>query len=67
MKGIVVVDGTDTRNTRAAKLAGRVGMVFEDTEAQFVFPTVEDDLLFGLESLKLRRLCSPIRMGRGIW
>jgi len=55
MKGEVVVDGADTRSTKAAQLAGRVGMVFEDAESQFVFPTVEDDLSFGLENLKLSR------------
>ncbi len=51
MKGKVTVDGADTSSSTAAQLAGRVGMVFEDAEAQFVFPTVEDDLTFGLENL----------------
>ena len=55
MKGAVVVDGADTKSTRAAQLAGRVGMVFEDAESQFVFPSVEDDLTFGLENLNLDR------------
>jgi energy-coupling factor transporter ATP-binding protein EcfA2 len=55
MKGKVLVDGADTKSTRAAQLAGRVGMVFEDAESQFVFPTVEDDLIFGLENLNLSR------------
>lgn len=55
MKGEVEVDGADTKSTRAAQLAGRVGMVFEDAESQFVFPTVEDDLVFGLENLNLSR------------
>ncbi len=55
MKGTVLVDGTDTRSTKAAQLAGRVGMVFEDAESQFVFPNVEDDLMFGLENLSLSR------------
>ncbi|HEV2227281.1 MAG TPA: ABC transporter ATP-binding protein [Nitrososphaerales archaeon] len=53
MTGKVIVDGADTSSTRAAKLAGRVGMVFEDAEAQFVFPSVEDDLAFGLENLNI--------------
>jgi energy-coupling factor transporter ATP-binding protein EcfA2 len=55
MKGEVRSDGADTRSTRAAQLAGRVGMVFEDAESQFVFPTVEDDLAFGLENLNISR------------
>ncbi|HEV2120549.1 MAG TPA: ABC transporter ATP-binding protein [Candidatus Bathyarchaeia archaeon] len=53
MKGKVIVDGADTRTTKAARLAGRVGMAFEDAEAQFVFPSVEDDLAFGLENLNI--------------
>jgi len=55
IKGTVVVDGADTKSTTAAQLAGRVGMVFEDAESQFVFPNVEDDLTFGLENLKITR------------
>jgi energy-coupling factor transporter ATP-binding protein EcfA2 len=53
IKGKVVVDGADTSTTKAARLAGRVGMAFEDAEAQFVFPSVEDDLTFGLENLNI--------------
>ena len=53
MKGEVISDGENIRSTRAAQLAGRVGMVFEDPESQFVFPTVEDDLMFGLENLNI--------------
>jgi energy-coupling factor transporter ATP-binding protein EcfA2 len=55
MKGTIIVDGADTKETKAAQLAGRVGMVFEDAESQFVFPTVEDDLVFGLENLNLSK------------
>jgi len=55
MRGEIRADGADTRSTKAAQLAGRVGMVFEDAESQFVFPTVEDDLIFGLENLNLSR------------
>lgn len=53
MRGSVEVDGAQTRETRASHLTGRVGTVFEDAEAQFVFPTVEDDLMFTLENLNL--------------
>ncbi|MGI0079328.1 MAG: energy-coupling factor ABC transporter ATP-binding protein [Nitrososphaerales archaeon] len=55
MKGQITVDGADTRTTRAPQLAGRVGMVFEDAEAQFIFPTVQDDLYFGLENLNISK------------
>jgi energy-coupling factor transporter ATP-binding protein EcfA2 len=53
MKGTVIIDDADTKKIRAAQLAGRVGMAFEDAEAQFIFPTVEDDIAFALESLGL--------------
>ncbi len=55
MRGSVHVTEEDTRQVRASDLVGRVGMVFEDAEAQFVFPTVEDDIIFGLESLGLAK------------
>jgi energy-coupling factor transporter ATP-binding protein EcfA2 len=63
MKGTIIVDGADTRTTKAANLAGRVGMVFEDAESQFVFPTVEDDLVFGLENLSLSKAEVYERLG----
>jgi energy-coupling factor transporter ATP-binding protein EcfA2 len=53
LRGSVRVDGVDTRSVRASQLAGTVGTVFEDAEAQFVLPTVQDDIIFGLESLGL--------------
>lgn len=64
MRGSVTVLGEDTRKVRAAKLTGKVGMVFEDPEAQFVFPTVEDDLVFALESLDLTREEAESRLSR---
>lgn len=63
MKGEVRSDGADTRSTGAAKLAGRVGMVFEDPESQFVFPTVQDDLFFGLENLNIGKDEAEERLG----
>lgn len=48
MKGEVIVDGFNVRTTSSSRLAGRVGLVFEDAESQFVFPTVDDDLRFTL-------------------
>ena len=55
MRGKVFSDGADTSSTKAAQLAGRVGMVFEDAEAQFVFPNVEDDLSFALQNLNISK------------
>ncbi|MEM2945908.1 MAG: ABC transporter ATP-binding protein [Candidatus Caldarchaeum sp.] len=51
MKGEVIVDGYSIRTTSSSKLAGRVGLVFEDAESQFILPTVDDDLNFTLQNL----------------
>jgi energy-coupling factor transporter ATP-binding protein EcfA2 len=51
MKGEVIVDGANVKTTTSSKLAGRVGLVFEDAESQFIFPTVDDDLRFTLQNL----------------
>lgn len=53
MKGEVYVEGLGTNETQVAELATKVGMVFEDAEAQFVALNVEDDIAFGLENLNL--------------
>nr|BBH93945.1 ABC transporter ATP-binding protein [Thermogemmatispora argillosa] len=49
--GCVRVAGFDTRQTTVATLAQRVGLLFQDPEAQFVMFTVEDEIAFGLENL----------------
>jgi energy-coupling factor transporter ATP-binding protein EcfA2 len=60
--GHVRVTGLDTRQTTVATLAQRVGILFQDPEAQFVMFTVEDEIAFGLENLCF----SPDEMERRI-
>ncbi|MBX5457337.1 MAG: ATP-binding cassette domain-containing protein [Thermogemmatispora sp.] len=60
--GHVRVAGLDTRQTTVAALAQRVGILFQDPEAQFVMFTVEDEIAFGLENLCF----SPDEMERRI-
>ena len=48
--GSVLVDGMDTVETKPEQLAGKVGSVFQDVDAQMVASYVEDELLFGLEN-----------------
>jgi energy-coupling factor transport system ATP-binding protein len=48
--GRVMVDGHDTRKHPPRDLAGVVGFVFQDPEAQFVTERVEDELAFALEN-----------------
>ena len=54
--GRVTVDEFDTRTARPAKLAARVGLVFQDPESQAVMTTVEREIAFGLEN---RGIASP--------
>ncbi|MEM7334954.1 MAG: ABC transporter ATP-binding protein [Chloroflexota bacterium] len=52
MTGQVLVDDLDTQVVETAALSQKVGIVFQDPEAQFVTLKVEDEILFGLENLK---------------
>jgi energy-coupling factor transport system ATP-binding protein len=53
--GSVVVAGLDTRDHGPRDLAGSVGFVFQDPEAQSVSAIVEDDIAFGLEQAGVPR------------
>ncbi|TMR24790.1 energy-coupling factor ABC transporter ATP-binding protein [Nonomuraea turkmeniaca] len=53
LDGVVTVAGLDTRTTPVATLAGRVGMVFQDPDAQVVTGSVLDEVCFALENLLL--------------
>jgi energy-coupling factor transport system ATP-binding protein len=53
VSGRVIVDGLDTRDSPPAKLAGLIGMVFQDPENQLVMTNVENEMAFGLENMAL--------------
>jgi len=53
MEGRVVVAGRDTREHRPPALAGAVGLLFQEAEAQLFNPTVEAEVAWGLENLGL--------------
>ena len=53
MNGRVRIAGLDTRETPISELTQQVGIVFQDPEAQFVTMTVEDEIAFGLENLRV--------------
>lgn len=53
LTGTVEVDGIDTATTTVAALSTRVGMVFQDPDAQLVTGTVLDEVAFGPENLRM--------------
>ncbi|WHH60329.1 ATP-binding cassette domain-containing protein [Petroclostridium sp. X23] len=53
--GSVMVDQKDTVDNDCVALAGSIGSVFQDPEAQIVATVVEDEVAFGLENLNLPR------------
>jgi len=55
MSGKVIVGGLDTSSHPVHELFSRVGMVFQNPDAQLFAGTVERELAFGLESLGLPR------------
>ncbi|MFZ5919170.1 MAG: ABC transporter ATP-binding protein [Chloroflexota bacterium] len=53
--GEVIVAGLNTREHPVARLASRVGLVFQDAESQLFNMTVEDEVAFGPEGQGLPR------------
>jgi len=53
MEGRVVAAGRDTRDHPPPALAGTVGLVFQEAEAQLFNPTVEAEVAWGPENLGL--------------
>lgn len=53
--GRIVVDGLDTLEQPIARLAHHVGQVFEDPETQLIATSVENEVAFALENLRVPR------------
>ncbi|WP_442574438.1 ABC transporter ATP-binding protein [Microbacterium sp. F51-2R] len=51
--GEVIVDGIDAATATVAQLSTRVGMVFQDPDAQLVTGSVLDEVAFGPENLRM--------------
>ena len=66
MQGRVEVAGADTRNARPRELAGRVGLLFQDFEAQLFCTRVDQEVAFGPENLGLPRDEIRRRVARGL-
>ncbi|MFC0272644.1 ABC transporter ATP-binding protein [Metabacillus herbersteinensis] len=55
MTGSVSVDGYSPIELSFREISERVGILFQDPETQFCMLSVEDEVLFGLENLRLHR------------
>lgn len=53
LNGSVKINGLDTQQHSVAELAQNVGILFQDPDSQFATLKVEDEVVFGLENLKL--------------
>ena len=53
--GTIHVDGVDVDTARISDLAGKIGMLFQEPESQFVSLYVRDEIAFGPENLLLPR------------
>ncbi len=53
--GRICVDGLDTLEQPIARLAHHVGQVFEDPETQLIATSVENEVAFALENLRVPR------------
>ena len=60
--GRITVDGMDTVDSPLMDLSRIVGTVFQDVDSQIICPTVEDELLYGLENFGVPREDIPARM-----
>lgn len=54
-QGIVRIEGEELNAASLRRLRGRIGMVFQNPDNQFIGTTVEEDIAFGLEGLCLSR------------
>ena len=66
MSGKVMVDGNDPNELSFREISERVGILFQDPETQFCMLTVEDEVLFGLENLRLPREEMEIRLEKSL-
>ncbi|MGD8284027.1 MAG: ABC transporter ATP-binding protein [Desulfobacterales bacterium] len=53
LNGAVTINGIDTKNTAVNELFSHVGLVIQNADAQLFNSTVENEIVFGLESLGL--------------
>ncbi len=64
--GTVRITGRDTLETPTSRLAATVGMVFEDPETQITATTVEGEVAFALENLKVPTELMQVRVAEAL-
>lgn len=64
--GTVRIAGSDTLETPTSRLAATVGMVFEDPETQITATTVEGEVAFALENLKVPTALMQVRVAEAL-
>jgi energy-coupling factor transport system ATP-binding protein len=62
LQGEIRVDGVDPLSAAPGEVAARVGLLFQDPEAGFATLTVEDEIAFGLENLRVAPEQMPARI-----
>ncbi|MAT45580.1 MAG: hypothetical protein CL609_24890 [Anaerolineaceae bacterium] len=60
--GEILIDKTSTRDLSMWEIANKVGLVFQNPAHQILAPTVESEILFGLENLGLSRSDMKFRL-----
>ena len=53
--GSIQIYGIDTNSKEASSLRGKIGIVFQNPDNQFIGTSVEDDISFGLENKRVPR------------
>lgn len=66
LQGLVLIDGTSPDKLSYSEIGQKVGILFQDPETQFCMLTVEDEILFGLENLKLSKKEMEFRLKKSL-
>ncbi|MGG3890462.1 ABC transporter ATP-binding protein [Metabacillus fastidiosus] len=66
MTGTITVDSHSPSELNFREISERIGMLFQDPETQFCMLTVEDEIIFGLENLRLSKSEIKVRMEQSL-
>lgn len=55
MSGTILVEGSSPDGMSPSEAGRKIGILFQDPETQFCMVTVEEEIIFGLENLRLSR------------